>query len=123
VIRLAFAILAVAVVSGSVLAVYYARGVEPWPPHAAAPPIHGAVGATSLIVLLLALDRGLPSSQMGTSGFAPIAAGLLAAALGLGLALALLSWRRGRPGGALVGVHASLAIAGFVLLLALVALG
>jgi hypothetical protein len=74
-------------------------------------------------VLLLALARGLPPSQMGTGGFAPIAAGLLAAAFSLGLALAFLSWRRGRPGGALVGAHASFAIAGFVLLLALVALG
>jgi len=33
------------------------------------------------------------------------------------------AWRRKPPGGALIGIHATLAIAGVTLLLALVALG
>jgi hypothetical protein len=123
VIELAFAILCVAVLSGSALAILYARGTQLSPPHRAVPPLHGALGAAALLALLLALVRGVPPSHMGTGGFAPLAAGLLAAAFSMGLALALLSWRKARPAGALVGAHASLAIAGFVLLLALVALG
>lgn len=122
-IEFAFAILCAAVLSGSALAVLYARGARSRPPHKAVPPLHGALGAAGLLTLLLALLRGVPPSHMGTGGFAPLAAGLLAAAFCLGLALALLAWRRGRPAGAVVGAHASLAIAGFVLLLALVALG
>ena len=120
---LAFAILCAAVLSGSALAILYARGAQPWLPHRAAPPIHGALGAAGLAALIAALLHGMPPSHMGTGGFAPLAAGLLAAAFCLGLALAFLSWRRGRSAGALVGTHASLAVAGFVLLLAFLALG
>ena len=121
--QLAFAVLCAAVLTGSVLAFLYARHAQPSAARKAASPIHGALGAAGLVALVLALLRGLPPSRMGTAGFAPTAAALLAAALCLGLVLALVTWRRRRPAGALVGVHASFAIAGFVLLLALVALG
>ncbi|HEV2301150.1 MAG TPA: hypothetical protein VGR91_06215 [Stellaceae bacterium] len=122
-IRFAFGILCAAVLTGSALAILYARGAQPWPPHRAAAPIHGMLGAAGLVALVLALVRGLPRSHMGTGGFAPLATGLVAAAFCLGLVLALTSWHRGRPAGALVGAHASLAIAGFVVLSVLVALG
>lgn len=120
---LAFAILCAVVLSGSMLAIRYTRGAGHWRPHRAAPPAHGALGTASLAALLVAILRGLPPSHMGTGGFAPLAAGLIAGAFCLGLALALSSRRRGRPGGALVGAHAGLAVAGFVLLSALIALG
>jgi hypothetical protein len=123
VLDLAFLMLCVAVLSGSALAVLYVRGARSRPAPKAVPPLHGALGAAGLLALLFALLRGLPPSHMGTGGFAPTAAALLGAAFCLGLAVALLSWRKGRPAGALVGLHASLAIAGFVVLLALVALG
>jgi uncharacterized iron-regulated membrane protein len=59
---------------------------------------------------------------MGTARFGPLAALLLGLALALGLVLARAAWRRRQPAAILVASHAGLAIAGLVLLLALVAL-
>jgi LPXTG-motif cell wall-anchored protein len=118
---LAFVILCAAVLIGSGLAIAYMRGPQAKPLHRIVPLVHGILGAASLGVLITALRRGLPQTGMGTSGFGVIAAGLLGLALMLGLALGL-AWRRRRPPGALIGVHASLAIAGFVVLLTLIAL-
>jgi hypothetical protein len=118
--RLAFALLCAAASLGAGLAVRYLRGPHAKPLPAAIPAAHGVLGAASLGALLLALLHGLPRTGMGTAGFAPIAAGLLALALAFGLTLA---WRRGRPPApVLVATHASVAIAGLVILLALVAL-
>lgn len=115
----AFYVLCVTVALGSALAIPYFRGAVrrlPWPIGL----VHGLLGAGGLAVVLLALRRGLPPSAMGTTGFAPAAAVLLAVALALGLSIAL---RRRRPPGLLVAIHASLAIAGFVVLWTLVSLG
>ncbi len=59
----------------------------------------------------------------GPAGFGRISAALLALALVLGLGIAWASWRGQRPAGALVGAHAAVAIAGLVVLWALLALG
>jgi hypothetical protein len=91
----------------------------PWP----IPLVHGALGAAGLAVLLRVWQRGLPASAAGTAGFGPAAAALLGLALVLGLVIAYVAWHRNRPAGLLVAVHASLAIAGFVLLWTLVSLG
>ncbi|HVC51979.1 MAG TPA: hypothetical protein VND87_08155 [Stellaceae bacterium] len=119
---LALAIVALAALLGAVLALPFLRGRGarrvPWPVAAT----HGAIGAAGLVVLLLALRRGLPPSTMGTAGFGPAAALLLAVALLLGLTIAVASLRR-RPAATLVAVHASVAIAGLVVLWALVSLG
>lgn len=116
---LAFWIACAAVAMGTVLAAVYIRGPQaPW----AVALVHGMLGAASLGLLLTALTAGLPRSGMGTASFGPIAAGLFALALALGLALGIGAWRRRRPPGVLVGAHAGLAIAGFVVLLALFAL-
>ena len=120
---LSFVLLCAAALMGVVLAILYLRGSRRPPPLKLAPPAHGALGAVGLAAIGLAIFRGLPPSRMGTGGFAPLAAGLFAAAFALGLAIAFSAWRRGRPTGALVGAHASLAVAGLVVLLALVALG
>jgi len=84
---------------------------------------HGALGTAGLGVLLAGLLQGVPPSRMGTAGFGPAAAVLLALALALGILIALASFGRRRPAAALVAVHASLAIAGLVVLWALVSLG
>lgn len=118
---LAFWMLCAAVLVGAGLAVAYMRGAQAKSPHPLIAFAHGLLGGASLLVLIAALRRGLPQTGMGLSGFGAMAAGLLALAFAFGLAL-FLSGRRRRPAGALVGVHASLAIAGFVILLSLVAL-
>jgi hypothetical protein len=82
--------------------------------------VHGVLGTAGLAALLLALRAGLPPSAMGTEGFGPAAAGFVALAFVLGLAIALF---RRRPPGVLVAAHASLAIAGFVVLWTLASLG
>lgn len=121
-ITLAFWIGCAAVLIGSILAMLYIRGPQARPAPWSVAAIHGALGAASLGALIAALRIGLPRTGMGTAGFGVIAAGLYTLALGLGLWLAFAAWRRRRPAGALVGAHAGVAIAGFVLLLALFAL-
>jgi hypothetical protein len=74
-------------------------------------------------VLVAALWQGVPVSGMGTVGFGPGAAVLFALALALGILIALASFGRRRPAATLVAVHASLAIAGLVVLWVLVSLG
>jgi uncharacterized BrkB/YihY/UPF0761 family membrane protein len=118
---LAFALLCAAVLIGAGLAVAYLRGPQATPLHRAVPLLHGLLGGASFAVLLAALRQGLPQTGMGTSGFGTISAVLLGLALMFGLALGLRG-RYHRPPGALVGAHASLAIAGFVVLLTLFAL-
>jgi hypothetical protein len=115
----AFYILCAAVVIGTVLAIPYLRGASnrsPWPIGVA----HGALGTAGLAALLPVLRRGLPPSAMGTAGLVSAAAMLLGGALLLGLVIGL---RRRRPAGVLVAVHASVAIAGFVVLWTVVSLG
>ena len=121
--ELALAILCVAALIGAALALGYMRRPAARTTHPALPACHGAVGAAGLTVLLAALSRGLPRSAMGTAGFGRISAVLLALALVLGLGIARASWRGQRPAGALVGARAAVAIAGLVVLWALLALG
>ena len=119
----AFDILCAAVALGAGLAIHYMRGPAvrrpAWPIGLA----HGVIGAAGLAILIFALRRGLPPSAAGTTGFAPAAAALLALALVFGLVLAYAAARRRRPAGLLVAIHASLAIAGFVVLWTVVSLG
>ncbi|HTV87737.1 MAG TPA: hypothetical protein VME41_01865, partial [Stellaceae bacterium] len=118
---LAFVLSCGAAAVGGGLAVLYLQGPQAKRPAAGLLALHAGLGAASLAVLLTALRRGPPHTGMGTAGFGPTAASLLATALLFGLWLALLSWRRRRAGELLVFVHAGLAITGVVVLLALVA--
>lgn len=118
-----FYILLGAVLMGAALAVHYARGPTAKRPHPAIPLTHAALGLVGLTMLLFVLRGGLPPTDTGTSDFGGIAAALFGLALAFGLMIAFAAWRGRRPGGVLVGTHASIAIAGFVLLIALVALG
>ncbi len=118
----AFGLVCAAALFGAALAIRFLAGTGARPLPAALPPLHGAIGTAGFGVLILALRRGLPAGHFGTGGFGPIAAVLLGSALALGLAMAPAAWRRHRPAGTLVGTHAGLAIAGLVVLLALLAL-
>lgn len=118
---LAFYILCAAVAVGAGLALSYlrrtARGARP------IARIHGVLGLAGLAVLAFVLRRGVPSSAMGTAGFVPTAALLLALALALGATIAVMGRRRQRPPGLLVAIHAGVAITGFVVLWTVVSLG
>jgi hypothetical protein len=119
----AFDVLAAAALIGAGLAVHFARGPAVRRPPAAFALVHAALGVIGLALLMLVLRHGVSATGNGTSNFGTIAAGFFVVALLFGLLIAFAGWRRGRPGGLLVATHASLAIAGIVMLLTLVALG
>jgi hypothetical protein len=82
--------------------------------------IHGSLGGAGLLVLVAALRAGVVRPAVGFAGFGQVAAWLLGIALLLGLAiLGMAQARRGRVS-LLLAAHATLAIAGVVVLLALV---
>lgn len=114
-------VLGAAAAIGAGLALALLRGARAKPPPRAIASVHGILGGAGLVALVAALRDGLPKTGMGLSGFGAIGAGLLGIAFALGLAL-FAAGRHRRPPGALVGVHASLAIAGFVMVLAILAL-
>jgi LPXTG-motif cell wall-anchored protein len=120
---IAFYVLATAALIGGGLAVQFARGPSVRRPAVVISLIHGALGIAGLALLLVVVRHGIPSTGTGTGNFGTAAAGFCCVALLLGLMIAIGNWRRGRPGGLLVATHASLAIAGVVLLLTLVSLG
>jgi hypothetical protein len=119
----AFALLCAAAAIGCGLLVYFLREPGSRAPPRAIPALHGLIGTASLAVLLTAIQHHPPTPHgMGTQGFGRLAALLLALVFLLGLSFVGRSWRRQRPRGVLVGTHAGLAIAAFVVLLALIVL-
>ena len=118
----AFALLGVAVLLGSALALLHLRAgaaAPPWPLGA----LHGFIAIIGLGLLALAL-RGPPRGlAQGTGSFGTIAAVLIALAATVGLAQLAARLRQRRLPGLLIGVHATLAIGGFVVLLAYVLAG
>ena len=91
----------------------------PWPLGA----LHGLIALAGLGLLALAL-RGPPRGlDQGTGSFGTIAAALIALAALVGLMQLAARLRKKRLPGVLIGVHATLAISGFVVLLAYVLAG
>lgn len=90
--------------------------------------LHGTLGAVGVLLLLVAMQDGAVHAAVGLAGFPAIASWLLGLALLAGLAVLGASVadpegrRRGRRG-ILIAIHASLAISGLVVLLALIGLG
>ena len=118
----AFVILALAVVLGGVLAVLHLQTAKRAAPRLLAA-LHGLLAIAGLLCLLVAL-RGPPRGlDQGTSGFGTIAAVLfaLAALVGAGLFAARVANKR--INGFMIGVHATLAISGFVILAAYLFVG
>lgn len=115
-------VLAIAALLGSVLAALHWRedaAPPPWPLGA----LHGLIAIAGFGCLALAL-RGPPRGlDQGTGAFGTIAAALVALAALAGLALFTARLRRRRLSATLIGVHATLAISGFVVLLAYVLAG
>ncbi|HEY1412903.1 MAG TPA: hypothetical protein VGF36_12230 [Rhodopila sp.] len=79
---------------------------------------HGLIGTIGLVILLVAL-RGPPRGvDAGVGSFGTVSAALFAGALLSGIIMLLLRRR-----GLLIAVHAGIAISGYVLVLAWIALG
>ena len=96
----------IAAVGGLILAASVLRGrLAPW----ALSLIHAALGATGLVLTLIAV-------LSGTGGYVPIALALLVVAALGGFFLASFHLRR-RPGPeSVVAIHASVAVLGFLML-------
>ncbi len=119
----AFVILGTAVLLGSVLAILHLHtqdaAAAPWPLAA----LHGLVAIGGLGCLVLAL-RGPPRGlDQGTASFGMISATLIALAAVAGCGLLAAHLLKRRVSGTLVGVHATLAVSGFVVLAAYVLVG
>jgi hypothetical protein len=81
--------------------------------------VHGLLGASGLSALVLALVSGVGTGdRYGTASFGPAAAILAALAALAGAGIALFGRRAARSIGLLIGVHVSLAVTAYVLLLA-----
>jgi hypothetical protein len=84
--------------------------------------LHGVLGAGGLATLVLALQGPPRGEAMGVGAFGRIAAVLLAFALAMGLVL-LIRRRRGRLTSGPIGIHATIAISGVVILAAYTLVG
>lgn len=119
----ALASLGAALLLGSVLAFLQLRmegvGAPPWP----LAKLHGLLAVGGLACLLLALrgpQRGLAT---GTASFGMVAAALIALAALVGLGMLAAHLLKSRFAVRLIGVHATLAVSGFVFLAAYALLG
>jgi hypothetical protein len=115
----AFIVLASAVALGSAIAVPHLRSASPATPPWWLAALHALLGLGGLGLLLPALRGPARGVGQGTGSFGMISATLVAlAALFAGGMLAR-RLRNRRPG-ALLGIHATLAVSGFVMLAAYV---
>jgi len=118
----AFVILAVAVLLGSVLAVLHLQTEGSTPPWSLAA-LHGLLAISGLICLALAL-RGPPRGlDQGVASFGIIATLLITLAALIGVALLAKRIFKTRIAGIMIGIHATLAVSGFVILAAYVLVG
>lgn len=117
-----FSLLLVAAALGSVLAALNFRPEAP-PPAPIYGVLHGCLGAGGFAALLLAL-RGPPRGvTMGVGSFGAIAAVLLAIALLAGLTMFAMRSRTRQVSGLVIGIHATIAISGIVVLAAYTMMG
>jgi hypothetical protein len=113
----AFYLLTATVLIGSVVALsYFGLMRWRWWPGV----IHGALGATGLAVLFFSLGGPPRGVEFGVQSFGVIAAALAAAGLLIGLVFAGLNLFARRRVTWLVGAHVTVAIAGWLFLMAYV---
>lgn len=116
----AFILLAIAILVGSALAVLYLHSDGAATPPWSFAALHGLLAIIGLCCLALSL-RGPPRGlEQGTASFGMIATALitLAALAGAGLLAARILKKR--IAGTIIGIHATLAVTGFVILAAYV---
>src|SRR5215469_10797960 len=118
----AFIILGIAVLLGSVLAVLHLQ-TESSTPAWSLPALHGLLAVGGLSCLALAL-RGPPRGlDQGVASFGIVATSLITLAALIGVALLSKRIFKTRISGMMIGIHATLAVGGFVILTAYVLLG
>ena len=119
----AFVILGVVVLLGSVLAVLHLRVNAATTPSWPLAALHGLLAIGGLCCLALALGGPPRGLDQGTASFGTIATAMitLAALVGAGLLAARVLKRR--IVGIMIGIHATLAVSGFVILAAYVFAG
>ena len=108
---------------GALLAILYLRA---GPARATSPSLaalHGLLAMAGLLCLILALDGPPRGEHMGTSSFGTIAACLIALAALAGGGMLAGHLRGKRPSEMTIGVHATLAVSGFVILAAYIFAG
>jgi hypothetical protein len=116
----AFVILGTAVLLGTVLAVLHLRTDGAARPRWKLAALHGCFAIAGLGCLVLAL-RGPPRGlEQGAGSFGIIAAALIALAALLGAGFLAARFRQKPIAGILIGIHATLAVSGFVILAAYV---
>jgi hypothetical protein len=114
----AFVILGIAVLLGALLAVLHLRAADTATPTAALAALHALIAIGGFACLLAAL-RGPPRGlETGTAEFGAIAAVLMGSAALLGGGFVALRLLKRRIAGGLIGIHATLAVAGIVVLAA-----
>ncbi len=114
----AFLLLSLAVLLGSLLAVLDTQGAGTATPLWPLAALHGLAALGGLACLALALRGPVRGLDQGTASFGMLSAWLLAAAALMGLSLLAARLRRRRLPGLLIGLHATLAVTGFVVLAA-----
>jgi hypothetical protein len=121
---LSFVLLLIAALLGTALAALHLRGVgNARPPRWVWGALHGVLGTIGLGALVLAL-RGPPRGEaMGVGPFGRIAAVVLTLALLAGLAVLLSRLRYRRMPGLVIGIHATIAVSGVVILAAYTLVG
>jgi hypothetical protein len=114
----AFWTLASAVAFGSAAALVGLRkgaaGITSWPLGA----VHGTLAVIGFGLLVWALPGSTRGMGTGSSSFGVVAAVLIALALLLGLVILSMRFLKKRLSGTLIGIHATLAVSGFVILAA-----
>jgi hypothetical protein len=122
ILTVSFVVLLTTALLGGVLAALHLRETMA-PPSWSLGALHGLIGMSGLITLLIAL-RGPPRGEaMGVGGFGRAAAVLLALALLAGVAILVARLRDRQVPGLAVGLHATIAVSGLVILAAYVLIG
>ena len=118
----AFVILGVAVLLGSVLAVLHLQ-TEPGTPPWSLAALHGLLAVGGLSCLVLALGGPPRGLDQGVASFGIIATTLITLAALIGVALLATRIFEIRIAEIMIGIHATLAVSGFVILAVYVLLG
>jgi hypothetical protein len=119
----AFIIVAITVLSGSALGVMHLQSEGRTTPPCLLAALHGIFGIGGFGCLVLALRGPARGLDQTIGSFGMIATALIALAALLGVSFIATRLLKRRPAGILIGIHATLAVSGFVILAAYVFAG